>query len=115
MIPALDRRIDPDRQMRAMLFDGADRKDCHDAFRVDVGEVLVVSSHHQCDLRAHASSPALGRSRYGHAANPVRRLRMSMRAVSSKHFIRQARCLLATPTILKITHARSERCCIVAC
>ena len=48
----IDRGIDPDRQMRPVLFDRADRKDRHRAL-ADRGrqKSCVVRSHHQCDLR----------------------------------------------------------------
>ena len=36
----IDRCIDPDRQMRSVLFDRADRKDCHDALRVEIAKIL---------------------------------------------------------------------------
>ena len=56
----IDRRIDPDRQMRAMLFDGADRKDCHNALRVDVSEILRGQIPPPTRFKHHALSPAYG-------------------------------------------------------
>ncbi len=92
----IDRGIDPDRQMRAMLFDRTDRKDGHNAIRVDVGEVLRGQIPPPTRLKDHASSPAIrARPFETILAKFVRSLRIEHAKPSLEStLIRQARCLL---------------------